>query len=84
LFAFGVSALTARKRSRCEIFPPTAGGNINVTDVMKGSGIGVAASTRCPVRSEFLVMKHNNDGEIKKAFQGWVLPTLGSPERPSD
>jgi hypothetical protein len=48
---------------------------MNVIDVLKGTGVGVASSGKSAVRYELLVL--DKDGDDRKGIQGWVLPTFG-------
>lgn len=49
---------------------------MNVADVMRGRGTGIASDGRRSVRYELLIAEHE-DGKRKREIQGWVLPTFG-------
>jgi len=47
---------------------------MKVIDVLKGTGVGVAADARKTVQYEFLIYEKVGDASEVK---GWVLPTFG-------
>jgi hypothetical protein len=46
---------------------------LNVIDVMKGTGVGIAFELRCAVQYELLLVEQTNRTDV----QGWVRPTFG-------
>jgi hypothetical protein len=50
---------------------------LNVIDVMKGAGVGVACDLTCPVQYELLLVEKTFDEHKQLDVQGWVRPTFG-------
>jgi hypothetical protein len=50
---------------------------LNVIDVMKGTGVGVASDLTCAVQYELLLVEKTFDEHKQMGVQGWVRPTFG-------
>lgn len=52
---------------------------LNVIDVMKGTGLGMASGFTRAVQYELLLVENTSDGHQETLVQGWVRPTFGIP-----
>jgi hypothetical protein len=50
---------------------------LNVIDVMKGTGVGIASELTCAVQYELLLVEKASDEHNQTDVQGWVRPTFG-------